>query len=129
MEFVFEVILQFLGEILLQILFEFLAELGMHSLADTFKKPKNAVLSTIGFALWGAMAGGVSLLIFPRSPISDPVFRKINLIVAPIVIGAVMAMIGKIRGKRGQNLVRLDRFGYAFIFAFLMALVRFIGVA
>jgi len=40
-----------------------------------------------------------------------------------------MAMIGKIRGKRGQNLVRLDRFGYAFIFAFLMALVRFIGVA
>ena len=53
MEFIFEIIFQFLGELLLQLIFEFLVELGVHSLADTLKRPKNAVLSTIGFVLWG----------------------------------------------------------------------------
>ncbi len=56
MEFVFEILFQFVGEILLQVSFEFLAELGLHSLGDTFKKPRNPALSTIGFILWGALA-------------------------------------------------------------------------
>ena len=37
-----------------------------------------------------------------------------------------MVLVGRVRQKKGQNLVRLDRFGYAFVFAFAMALVRFI---
>ncbi|GAA0296638.1 hypothetical protein GCM10009087_03020 [Sphingomonas oligophenolica] len=127
MEFIFEILLQFLGEILLQVFFEFLAELGVHSLADTLKKPKNAVLSTIGFVLLGAMAGGVSLLILPKSLIPNLVFRKVNLLVTPLAAGGVMMLIGRQRGKRGQNLVRLDRFGYAFVFALAMAVVRYIG--
>jgi hypothetical protein len=129
MEFIFEVILQFFGEILLQIFFELLAELGLHSLANTWKRPRNAVLSTIGFVLWGAIAGGISLLIFPASPISNPDLRALNLFITPIVIGVIMMMIGKLRDKKGQNLVRLDRFGYAFLFAFAMALTRFIWAA
>ncbi len=36
-----------------------------------------------------------------------------------------MVLIGKLRTKRGQDLVLLDRFGYAFVFAFAMAVVRF----
>jgi hypothetical protein len=126
MEFIFEIALQFLGEILLQVIFEFLAELGVRSLADTLKRPKNAVLSTLGFVLWGALAGGISLLILPQSPISSPVFRKLNVLVTPLVAGGVMMLVGRQRGKRGQSLVRLDRFGYAFAFAFAMAIVRYI---
>jgi hypothetical protein len=115
-----------LGEILLQVGFEFLAELGFRILADPFKKPKNAVLSTIGFALWGAMAGGISLLILSKSPISNLAFRKINLFLTPLAVGGVMMFVGRQRGKRGQILVKLDRFGYAFVFAFAMAIVRYI---
>ena len=126
MEFIFEIVLQILGEILLQIGFEFLAELGFRILADPFKKPKNAVLSTIGFALWGAMAGGISLLIISKSPISNLAFRKINLFLTPLAVGGVMMLVGRERGKRGQILVKLDRFGYAFVFAFAMAIVRYI---
>ena len=61
MEFVFEIIFQFVGEILLQVLFELLVELGLHSLRKQPEKPGNAVLSAIGFALSGALAGGISL--------------------------------------------------------------------
>jgi len=129
MELIFEILLQFLGEILLQLIFEFLTELGVHSLADTLKRPKNALLSTIGFVLWGALAGAISLLIFPKSTISNLVFRKINILVTPLVAGGVMMLIGRQRGKRGQRLVRLDRFGYAFAFALAMAVVRYVWAA
>lgn len=126
MEFVFEFILQVFGELALQALFEVLWELGLHSLADTFRRPKNPVLSTIGFILWGAIAGGISLLILPKSAIHDPAFRMANLFVTPVVLGFVMMLIGRLRLKKGQHIVRLDQFGYAFVFAFSMALVRFI---
>ena len=125
MEFVFEVIVQFCGELLLQVIFESLIELGFHSLADTVKKPRNAFLSGIGFVLWGAIAGGISLLIVPKSLISDPVFRQINLVLTPLAAGVVMMLIGRERTKRGQILVKLDRFGYAFVFALSMAVVRY----
>ena len=128
MEFVFEILFQFLGEIILQAIFEALFELGLHSLADTFKRPKSPILSTIGFILWGAIAGGISLLIFPHSPIRNSDFRTLNLVVTPVIVGLMMMLIGKFRDKRGQALVRIDRFGYGFIFAFAMALARYIGV-
>jgi hypothetical protein len=125
-EFIFEIALQFLGEILLQMFAEILAEIGFRSLEDTFKKQRNPVLSALGFALWGAMAGGVSLLIFPNSPISNIDLRILNLIITPLIAGGVMMLIGRARNKRGQSLVKLDRFGYAFAFAFAMAVIRFV---
>lgn len=126
MELIFEIVFQLLGEILLQILFELAAELGFHSLKDTLKAPKNPVLSAIGFVIWGAIAGGISLLCFPHSPIADPTFRRFNLVLTPLIAGGVMVLIGRLRDKRGSTLVRLDRFGYAFVFAFAMATVRFV---
>ena len=126
MEFIFEVIFQFVGEILLQLCFQLLAELGVHSLADPFRRPRNPALLTVGFILWGAIAGGISLLIFPSSPIANPMLRQINLIATPVAAGLAMMMVGKARLRKGQTLVRLDRFGFAFVFAFAMALVRFI---
>ncbi len=128
MELIFELLLQFLGEILLQLLFELLSELGLRSLADTVGKPRHPILSTIGFLLWGAIAGAISLWILPFSPIRNPDLRVLNLIVTPVAIGGVMMLIGMTRTRKGQLLVKLNRFGYAFAFAFAMALVRFLCV-
>jgi hypothetical protein len=125
MEFIFEIIFQFLGEILLQLLFESLSELGFHGLADTLEKPRNAFLSTIGFALWGTMAGGISLLIMPKSFISNLGLREANVAITPLIVGGIMMLIGRLRDSKGQTRVGLDRFGYAFVFAFSMAIVRF----
>ncbi len=126
MEFIFEIIVQFLGELILQFMFEALAELGLRSFGDTLKRPRNPILSTIGFLIWGTIAGTISLLIMPQSPISDLTLRRINLLATPMAVGTLMMFIGGRREKKGQTLVMLDRFGYAFAFAFSMAIVRYI---
>ena len=126
MEFLLEALFQIIGEFILQVLFEATAEFGFHSLKETFKASGNPLLSTVGFFLWGLLAGGISLLIFPRSFVSDHALRLLNLAVTPLATGEVMRQIGNLRERRGQSLVGLDRFGYAFAFAFAMALVRFL---
>ncbi|NLR39002.1 hypothetical protein [Novosphingobium sp. ERW19] len=126
MEFFFEIFLQFFGELIVQVLAEILADFGLRAMADPLRKPRSPVLSTVGYALWGAIAGAISLFLFPASAIRNPVFRAINLAVTPLAIAAVMALLGKARNKRGRLLVRLDRFGYAYVFALFMAVVRFI---
>ena len=126
MEVLFEVLFQIFGEFLMQLFVELLVELGIHEKGRRKKGPMNPALATFGLIVCGAAAGGLSLLIFPQSPIANPDLRLANLFVTPLLLGAAMMLVGRLREKRGQNLVRLDRFGYAFVFAFAMALVRFL---
>ena len=127
MELILEVILQFFFELFLQILAEIFCELGLRPFAEMFqrKQIRNPWLASIGYFLVGAAVGGISLLFFKSTLIQNPSLRIVNLIVTPVLAGLVMLSIGWLRQKRGQYLVRLDRFGYGFIFAFGMALVRF----
>ena len=73
----------------------------------------------------GAIAGGVSLLVLPRSFITSGSLKLVNLVVTSVAIGLVMTALGRLRARKGQELVRLDRFGYAFTFALSVALIRF----
>lgn len=125
MELAFEILFQFVGEVLLQLIAEALAELGMHGLADTTRKPRHPVWSTIGFALWGVIFAGLSLLIFPTSPIHNPDLRLVNLFLSPVLAGLAMVAIGNFRQKKGQQTTRINRFGFAFAFAFAFAATRF----
>lgn len=126
MEIIFELLFQFFAEIFLQAAFELLAELGYRSLGNRVRRARHPIYSIIGFIILGAISGGVSLLMLPYSPIEDLTFRKINLVAMPILLGLMMMLVAKLRQKKGQDLVRIDRFGYAFVFAFAMGLVRFI---
>ena len=133
MEILFEIlfaVLSFLGEMVLQVVFEIVAEIMGHAVREPFKrKPLHPALAALGYALMGAVAGGVSLLIFPHSFVDSEILRGVNLIFTPVMAGLAMAAIGRWRDKRDQDLIRLDRFSYGFLFAFTMALVRFFGVA
>jgi hypothetical protein len=129
MEFIFEIVLGLLwglAELLLQLIFEALFELGLHTVREPFKRPKpNPWVATVGYVMLGAMAGGISLWIFPASLIPSPAGRIVNLVVTPFVAGGVMAAFGAWRRRRGEELLRLDRFAYGFLFALAMAVVRF----
>jgi hypothetical protein len=120
-----ELILEFLGEILLQVVFEALAEVGLHSVVEPLRRPPNRWLAALGYALLGAAAGGLSLLAFPAHLVNSPGLRIANLIITPIAVGLLMGVMGAWRARRGEQLLRIDRFAYGYLFALCLALVRF----
>jgi hypothetical protein len=124
MEFIFELLFEIFGELLLQIALELLFELGWRSASAPFTKSANPLLAGVGYAVFGGLAGGLSLWWFPQLFIASHVGRIANVIVTPILAGAAMAALGAWRRRHERSTVLLDRFAYAFIFAMAMALVR-----
>ena len=120
LEFIFEV----LGEFLLQVFGEALIEIGFHSLAEPFRRPANPWLAAIGYALFGAILGGISLLAFPNNLV-PAAWRVANMVATPMAVGGIMAVMGVWRARRGQRVLRIDRFAYGYLFALSIALVRF----
>lgn len=120
-------LLQFLGEIVLQIVFEALAEVGFRSLREPFRRPRplHPFLAAVGYAILGALAGALSLWIFPANFIEPPALRLANLICAPVAAGLAMGALGAWRRRRHEDLIRLDRFSYGYLFALAMAAIRY----
>lgn len=129
MELIIEVILallQLFPELVLQIVFEVLAEIGFRRASEPFRRPVRPWLAALGYAIFGAIAGGLSLWLYPTLFIDTDRWRMLNLVLTPIAVGALMATVGVWRRRRGEALIRLDRFAYGYIFALAMALVRFV---
>ena len=121
-------LVQVLGEVFLQTVGEMIAELVGHGMRETFRRPKPLVpwLAAIGYFVWGAIAGGLSLWLFRGHFISAQWLRIANLVATPILAGFIMAKVGAWRQRREQEPIRLDSFSYGYCFALGMALVRFI---
>ncbi|MEO6743444.1 MAG: hypothetical protein ABIS28_22235 [Caldimonas sp.] len=119
-----ELLFEVFGEFLLQAIGEVLFEIGLHSLAQPFRKRRNPWVAAIGYAFLGAVAGGLSLLVFQGNFASQS-WRIANLIITPIAVGGIMALVGAVRSSRGQELFRIDRFAYGYLFALSLALIRY----
>jgi hypothetical protein len=120
-----EFLLQVLGEFLLQAIGEALLEVGLHCLAEPLKKPPNSWLASLGYAIFGAIFGGLSLLVLPHHLTPAGALRITNLVLTPIAVGGLMSAMGAWRARRGETTFRIDRFSYGFLFALVFALVRF----
>lgn len=121
MEFLIELLLEFL----LQLFSEVFVELGLHTLAEPFRRTPNPLLATLGYAMFGAIVGGLSLLALPTHMVHSPHLRMVNLLLTPVAVGACMAAIGTWRARHGQSVLRIDKFFYGYVFALAFALVRF----
>lgn len=118
-------LLQAVLEIALQAAFELLAELGIRSVREPFRRgPVDPWLAGLGYALFGAVAGGVSLLVFPELFVHSSTARWLNLFLTPLCAGLTMAFIGARLRRRGKATIRIESFFYGFVFAFAMAAVR-----
>jgi len=128
MEIIGELILGLITEIIIPLIFELVFEALARSLAEPFmtREYRNAALAGIGYFLIGLIVGGFSLLVAPQSFVRSETFHGISLVITPLVCGLVMALIGRWRLRQGKTLLRLDTFVYGFIFAFPVALVRFL---
>jgi RsiW-degrading membrane proteinase PrsW (M82 family) len=119
-----EFLLELLGELVIQIVVECLVELGIHSIAEPLRKPPNPWIAAIGYALFGAIIGGLSLLVFPHNLMPEA-WRVMNIVLTPLAAGLAMMVMGRWRARRGDTRLRIDRFGYGYLFALAMALVRY----
>ena len=119
-----ELLLEVVGEFLIQVVVETLIQLGFHSLAAPFKKTPNPWVAAAGYTMFGAILGGISLLAFPTN-LAPPSWRVMNLVITPVAVGVIVALLGKRRVKRGQSMLRIDRFSYGYLFALSLGLVRF----
>ena len=127
-------------ELLLQIIFEFLLEFILQISGEiffevAFKKVSakrwehedlSATIAVLMYFGLGLITGWLSILIFPHSFIRSSRLHGISLIITPLLAGLTMSGIGWVRQWQGKLVIRLDTFAYGFIFAFGMALVRFL---
>ncbi len=125
---IFRFLFQILGEFLLQLIVEIFAELIGQSTKRMWQRdvPFPAVLAALGYAALGAACGGLSLWLVPTLLLDVPGLRLANLLVTPVLVGALMGAMGAWRRRVGWARIRLDTFAFGFCFAFAMALVRFI---
>ena len=119
-----EALFEVVGEFLIQMLGELLLQMGFDTLAAPFQRSSNAWLAALGYAAYGAVIGGLSLLLFPHNLV-PPAWRVVNLIAAPLMAGSLLALWSAWQAKRHEVTLRYDRFVYGFVFAFALGLIRF----
>jgi hypothetical protein len=124
-EIIVEIIVQVLFELLVQLVGQFLFELGLHAMAEPFRKRQNPWVAAFGYLLLGAILGALTLWVFPSYMVKMPALRWVNLALTPVIVGGCMSLLGSWRTKRGQFVMRIDSFSYGYLFALSAALVRY----
>jgi hypothetical protein len=132
-EFVLQLLLVFIelfGEVLFEIVGEALLDLAQRVMAEVFETSRSIrpEFASLGYALLGVLAGGLSVLILPHPLVRPSKIHGISLLVSPLVTGLVMFLIGSMLRRQGKKVVQIESFGYGFAFALGMALVRYFFV-
>lgn len=74
----------------------------------------------------GVCAGGLSVLIFGRRLVAPGPIPGLSLVASPLATGLAMHWLGELVEGRGRERPALFSFSAGAIFAFGMALVRFL---
>jgi hypothetical protein len=120
-------IAELVAEILIEAAFAELAGILFRAFRLFRVKVRRAdpALATVMFALVGVSFGFLSVWFFPHHLVHPTRWHGISLLISPILTGLVMAKIGRSVRRWGRQPLRIESFGYGFIFALGMALVRF----
>jgi hypothetical protein len=128
MEDLFGVLLEIFGEVLFQILTEILIDVFSRGVSEAIqgRRSVHPITAGVGYLVLGAIAGGLSLALYPHRIVRATRFHGISLLISPIVTGLIMAQAGRWIRSAGKKSAQVESFGYGFAFAFGMALVRFV---
>ncbi|MFI5103544.1 MAG: hypothetical protein ACHP79_01355 [Terriglobales bacterium] len=123
-------LLAWLLEPLLEALVEYVAaavlDMLLRSLKEVFTdaEMRNPVVAFVGYSLFGAIFGIVSLGLFPHPLVHPSRFHGISLLIGPAITGLMMSATGAVLRSNDKPASQLESFGYGFAFAFGMALMR-----
>ncbi len=120
-----EILLELLLELIFQVFGELLVELGLHAVAEPFRKQPSVWVAVLGYVLLGGIVGALSLWLMPQHLTRDGWPRLANLVVTPVIAGFAMTLMGLWRSRRGDPVLRIDRFAYGYLFALTVAVVRY----
>jgi len=123
MEFLLELCIEVFGEAILQILLE----AGLATAQEAAgRENRNPALATIGYCLFGAILGGLSIWLLPTRLVGTAPVSGISLVVSPVVMGIVMQLWGGLRRAQGHRTTNLATWYGGAAFAFGLALVRLV---
>jgi len=123
-------LLEILVEIFFEAAFEFVVEsfgsLVLRGVAMVFETSefKNPLQACIGYAFFGGVAGGLSLLFFPHPLVHPSRVPGLSVIISPVLAGLGMSLVGSTLRKRNKKAMQIESFSYGFAFAFGMAIIR-----
>jgi len=131
MEEILAAILAAIAEFLVEFLFEAASAELAGLLSRAFRRftvtvrRADPAVAGLTFGLAGVSFGLLSVWLFPHHLVHPSRAHGISLVVSPILTGLFMAQIGRTVRRWGRQSVRIETFGYGFIFALAMALVCF----
>lgn len=116
-------------ELIVEVVAEIVLAFGWEGLAHAMRRRQNVnpVVAGLGYAIVGTLTGGLSILILPRRLLPAGGVKGASLVLTPLVTGLVMKTYGDFRRQRGHPTTGLATFWGGAIFAFSMALVRFLA--
>ena len=116
---------------LAQVLFELIFQFFFEALADVawrqVPEPARTTVKILLAAAFAATLGFLSSLLFPTPFITAEPLAIAYLLLGPLLIGWVMARLGRLLERKDKRRTSLERFGYGWLFAFSFSLARFIS--
>jgi len=120
-------IIEIFGELLVELILGGVADLSVRGVRKLYKETRSIprTLVVVQYFLFGAILGVVSVFLLPHQIAPHTRFHGINLLMSPAIVGWIFSLIGLSNRRRGRQTVRIESFGYGFVFAFGIAIVRF----
>ena len=128
MELIFEVVVSAIGEMLIQLVGEGILEGGWRWLVAPFSDRRRVHPAVAGAVLLvlGGIMGWIGWLLVPDPLLSHAPIPGASLLLSPLITGGVMEFYGRWRRKSGHATSSASTFWGGALFAFGMALVRFL---
>ncbi len=127
-EAILELIVSVVFEWILALIGEVLFEFGFHSTAERLSaKSTNRILIGTAYAIFGALLGFLSLLVFPKISFVNPAIPLLYFVVSPVVAGFSLTIVSWLinRGIRAASWFEYEKFIFGVVFALGYSVSRF----
>ena len=129
-EAIVEVIFTIVGEIILQVVAELFFNLGLGTIGNTLKRKKraNPFMAGVGFIILGSITGLFVSWLLPERIVPGVDLHGLSVLLAAAGTGTVMMFYGRWQTSLGKQTTYLATFWGGGLFAFSMALTRWLLV-